>query len=392
MKKIALYIWAFLATTSLYAQNSIDDALLSIENNNTTLKALREQAQADKLGNRTGIFLPSPDFEFNYLWGAPTEIGNRTDVSVMQTLDFATIAGMRSRVANGQNGLVDLQYKADRMTLLLQAKQYCLDLIYYNALARELSVRLGHAQTIAKAYRDRLNSGDANALEFNKVQLNLSAVKGELARVQVERKALLSELKRLNGGVEITFADDQYPNVVLPLSFDGWFDGAQEKSPALQYVKQEVEVSKKQITLSKGLGLPSLSAGYMREKVVGEAYQGVSVGLSIPMWDNKNRVKQAKAALLAAESREVDTRLQFYGQLQNLYERVVGLNATAAEYRQDMIDVNSGALLRKALDAGEISLLDYIVEMGLYYDTMNRTLEAERDFQKAYAELSAVEL
>lgn len=391
MRKI-VYILALLATTSLYAQNSVDKVLLSIENNNTTLKALKEQSNADKLANRTGIFLSSPDIEFNYLWGTPGNVGNRNDIKVTQTLDFATIAGMRSRVADSQNGLVELQYKADRINVLLQAKQYCLDLIYYNALSVELRLRLGHAQTIADAYRDKLDRGDANALEYNKIQLNLSTVRGELARVEVERKALLSELKRLNGGVEIPFDDFQYPNVMLPVSFDSWFVAAQEKSPVLQYVKQEVEVSKKQVTLSKGMGLPSLSAGYMREKVVGQDYQGISVGLAIPMWDNKNRVKQARAALLAAESREVDSRLQFYGQLQNLYERVVGLNAAAVEYRKTLIDVNSGILLKKALDAGEISLLEYIVEIGLYYNTVNQTLEAERDFQKAFAELSSVEL
>jgi len=46
----------------------------------------------------------------------------------------------------------------------------------------------------------------------------------------------------------------------------------------------------------------------------------------------------------------------------------------------------------KALDVGEISLLNYIVEIGLYYDTVNQTLAAERDFEKALADLSAVEL
>lgn len=391
MRKI-IYILAIMATTSLYAQNSVDHVLLSIENNNTTLKALREQAQADKFENRTGIFLPSPEMEFNYLWGTPGNVGNRNDIKVTQALDFATISGMRSRLADSKNGLVDLQYKADRINTLLQAKQTCLDLIYYNALLKELEVRLEHAQTIETAFRDKLDSGDANALEYNKVKLNLSTVKGELARVSVERNALLSELSRLNGGVEIPFDGAQYQNVVLPLSFDDWFSVVQEKSPAMQYVKQEVEVRKDAITLSKGMGLPSLSAGYMRETVVGQNYQGISVGLSIPMWDNKNRVKQAKAALLAAESREADSRLQFYGQLQNSYERVVGLRAAALAYRNTLQDVNSNLLLKKALDAGEISLLDYIVEMGLYYNTINQALEAERDFQKAFAELSAVEL
>ena len=75
-----------------------------------------------------------------------------------------------------------------------------------------------------------------------------------------------------------------------------------------------------------------------------------------------------------------------------MYNRAFGLKLTADNYRKSLINVNNTDLLKKALDAGEISLLEYMVEIGLYYDTVNQALEAERDYQKAFAELSAVEL
>jgi hypothetical protein len=49
-------------------------------------------------------------------------------------------------------------------------------------------------------------------------------------------------------------------------------------------------------------------------------------------------------------------------------------------------------LLRKALDAGEISLLDYLLEVGFYYDAFYKMLEIERDYALAVAELTATEL
>ena len=57
---------------------------------------------------------------------------------------------MKSKVANEQNNLIEWQYKSDRMNILLEAKQYCIELIYYNALKQELDIRLKHAETIAK--------------------------------------------------------------------------------------------------------------------------------------------------------------------------------------------------------------------------------------------------
>ncbi|MDR0845315.1 MAG: TolC family protein [Tannerella sp.] len=379
-------------TGSTSAQNGVVAVLSSVEQNNTTLKALRESAEAQKLENRTGIYLANPEVEFNRLWGSPGAIGNRTDVSVTQSFDIPTVTGMKSRIAEGRNDMVEWQYKSDRLQILLDAKLDCIELIYYNALKKELDMRLDHAQALAGAYKEKLEQGDVNILEYNKAQLNLATVQGEMSRVDVERNALLQNLKRLNGGIAVLLEDAQYGEQAFPLHFDEWYAGAEQKNPVLAYVRQEVEVSRKQVNLSKAMGLPVFSAGYMSEKIVGEHYQGITLGVSIPLWENKNKVRQAKAAVRAAEFRETDSKQQFYSRLQTQYEQATGLKAVAAAYRKSIETLNSTALLKKALDAGEISLLDYIVEIGLYYETINRTLEAERDFQKSFAGLSAVEL
>ena len=383
---------ALFASISLNAQNNVTTALKAIEENNNTLKALKETVKAQKLENKTGIYLSNPEVGFNYLWGNPSTIGNRTDFSISQTFDIPTITGMKSKIADERNGLVEWQYKAERMNILLETKQYCLELIYLNALKKELEIRLQHAQTIAFGYQNRLNSGDANKLEFNKAQLSLSTITGEMARIDVERNTLLSQLKRLNGGLDISMDDYRFDQEQLPLNFDDWYQQAEQKNPILAYVKQEVLVSQKQVSLTKAKGLPTFSAGYMSENVVGQRFQGLALGVSVPLWENKNRVKQAKTAVVAAQARETDSKQQFYNQLQIQYNRALGLKNTAEAYRKSLTMTNSTELLKKALDAGEISLLNYMVELGFYYNMVNQTLEAERDYQKALAELSAVEL
>jgi outer membrane protein, heavy metal efflux system len=383
---------ALFASISLNAQNSVTTALKAIEENNKTLKALKATAEAQKLENKTGIYLSNPEAGFNYLWGNPADMGNRNDFNISQAFDIPTITGMKNKMANERNGLVEWQYKAERMRLLLEAKQYCMELIYFNALKKELEIRLQHAEAIAAGYQNRLNSGDANILEHNKAQLSLSAINGEIARIDVERNTLLSQLKRLNGGMDLIMDGYQFNQEQLPLNFDDWYVQAEQKNPILAYIKQEVVVSQKQVSLNKAMGLPKFSAGYMSEKVVGQKFQGLTVGVSVPLWENKNRVKQANAAVVAAQSRETDSKQQFYNQLQILYNRAFGLKNTAETYRKSLSMANSTVLLKKALDAGEISLLNYMVELGLYYNMVNQTLEAERDYQKALAELSAVGL
>ena len=88
MKAIFISILAFLVTAPVWAQNGMNDVLHAIEENNTALKALRESTDAEKLNNRTGIFLSNPEVEVGYLWGNPAEIGNRTDFSITQSVDI----------------------------------------------------------------------------------------------------------------------------------------------------------------------------------------------------------------------------------------------------------------------------------------------------------------
>ena len=392
MRKYIILIAVLAVAGPAAAQQTIDAVLQQIERNNTTLEALRKQTEADKLQNKTGITLPDPEVSFDYLWGDPSSIGNRKDFGVTQSFDIATIAGSRRRVADAQNGLLDVEYRAGRMAVLLEAKQTCIQLIYYNALKAELEQRLAHAQAVADFYDRQLADGNANRLEVNKARLSLSAAQGELRRNEVERTNLLAELQRLNGGEPIVFEQAAYAQPVLPQDFEAWYDEAAAANPVLAYARQNVELKRREMKLGKLSGLPQISAGYMSELVPESNFRGITLGLSVPLWSNRNRVKQAKAAVVAAELQQKDATVQFYERLRNQYGRTLGLQRTAGEYRKALAELDNTQLLRKALDAGEISLLDYIVELGLYYTTVDDALAAERDYELALTELQSVML
>ena len=390
--KIILTAILFLLKISMIvSQNNISEVLQSIEEKNSTLIALRKTAEAQMLENKTGIYLSNPEVDFGYLWGKPQLIGNRTDFSVMQVFDFPTISGMKSRLADKQNVSVKMLLKAERMSILLDAKLLCLDLIYYNSIVEELEQRLSHAYLIVEIYEKRLSEGDANMLDLNKAQLNLLNSQSELQRIEVEREAVLSKLIQLNGGEDISLNDQHFEAILIP-SFEEWYAHAEQINPVLSFVRQEVEVSKDFARISKTKRLPTFSAGFMSEKIVGETFQGIKVGISVPLWENKNQVAHAKALVNAAEARRVDGIQKFHIEVKNQYSRAIGLNEIAQNYRKLLNSSNSADLLQKALDAGAISLLNYFTEIALYYNTVNLALEAERDFQKAVAELLAVEL
>lgn len=386
-RSIIILFSVILSLCRVHAQSTIDDILQEIETNNTTLSALRQQSEADKIGNKTGIYLENPEVEFHYLWGSPSVIGQRTDISASQSFDFPTAYNYKRKLAEGKNSQVDIQYESERKNVLLDAQKVCIELVYLLHLQDERNKRLQHAEEIAIAYQAKYDKGDVNILEKNKAHLNLlNAKKGAESGI-VEIEALSAELKRLNGGSPIVLNDITYSPVLIDPDFDQWYTNMQSKSPELQYVQKEILLGKQEEKLTRAMNLPKFSAGYMSEKTSDEHFQGVMVGISIPLWENKNTVKRIKAQTIASSQLEYDTKIRLYNQMKERYDKARSLQAILADYRETLSSVNSSALLLKALETGEISLIEYMMELSVYYDTVDNILQTERDLQSLVADL-----
>jgi outer membrane protein TolC len=386
----ALIILVFCLTTgfsTILAQGSVDRIVAEIEKNNTGLSALRKKAEAQKLGNHSGIYLKNPDVGFNYLWGSPTLIGNRTDLSIEQTFDFPTAYRYKNRIADGRDQQVDLDYQQQKLGLIRQVRLLCIDLAHTNALEKDFSVRLENARSIVKSYQAKYDQGDAGILELNKVRLNFLGIQKEYEANRIEYQSLLAELAYLNGGIVIEWTESTYPSREIPADFEQWYQKAETGNPLLTWLKKELEISRQQEKLQLAMGLPKFSTGYLSEKIVGEHFQGITLGMSLPLWENKNAVKQAKAQSLAVQDVERDRKLILYNQLKMLHGKAIAQKKSVDDYRMALQNIDNGGFLKTALEAGEISLIDYILELSLYYESQTRLLTAERDLNRVVAEL-----
>ena len=351
---------------NLFAQNTIDNVLTEVEKNNTSLSAFRKTTDADKIGNKTGLAPQNPEVEFNYLWGNPSAIGNRTDFSVKQSFDFPTAYSYKNQISSLKNEQAELEYKKQRNEVLFQTRVVCLKLTQINALQLELTKRHADAQQVADAYSAKFNAGDVGVLDYNKAQINLLTVTKERENIEIERNALLSELTMLNGGNAINFTDSLFAMQTIPADFEQWFTSVEANNPLLQWVKQEIAIAEKQSKLNAAMSLPKFYAGYMREKVVGEQFQGMTLGITIPLWENKNTVKYAKAQTIALQSFETDAKLQFYNEMKATHTKVIALQNGVADYRNKLTLYSNSTLLEKAFNKGEISLTEYMYELSLY--------------------------
>lgn len=388
MKRIIYSIlFLFILSGHIDAQNGIEVMLQNIEANNTTLKAYREKADADKIGNKTGINMENPEVEFGYLWGSPADEGKRVDLSVTQSFDFPTAYRYKSQLSDGKNKQLDLLYDQQRREILQEARNYCVELIYRMKADKELKERLRSAKELADAYAKRFEQGDIDILERNKTRLDYLNAEKAVQMNEVELNLVKSELTRMNAGQPLSVDFLSYPDYMLPLNFIEWFERIKENNPSLRYNAQEVELSRKQEQLTRALNLPKFSLGYTSERVSGTTFQGIAVGVSIPLWEGKNTVKHQKAQTLALQMQHDDSKLQFRNTLKNQYDKTYKLSQLLKEYQDALDTTNSRDLLKKALEKGQLSLINYLLELSVYYDTVDKYLETERDYHQGIAQL-----
>ena len=389
MKPTVILLSIFILHGSkLLSQSTIDNIIAEVEKNNTTLSALRKNADAELIGNKTGLYLENPEFAFNYLWGSPTDIGTRTDISVLQSFDFPSAYSYRNQISEYQNEQVELEYQRQRKAILFHTRLICNDLIFHNALKSEMNKRIANARSIADSYKSKYDIGEASILEYNKARVNLLNINKDAESADIERDALMSELKSLNGGVYIEFTDTVFQPQTLDDDFEQWYLQAELNNPLLQWLKQEIAIRHKQEKLNSALSLPKFQAGYMSEDIPGQEFQGITFGLSVPLFENKNAVKYAKAKTIAMQSAESDTRFQFYNNLKALHNKAISLQRSLNDYRSMVEMFSSSALLQKAFEKGEIPLTEYIYELSIYYETFNKMLALERDLNMTIVELN----
>ena len=231
MKRVIFMIILALTIPGLGAQDIYERVLADIETNSLTLITLREQLEADKLEINSGRFLSNPEVEFGYLWGKPSSIGNRMNYSIAQSIDFPLVYARKSSIARQQEANAELGYREERAIVLLEARENLVELLYINAMAAEYSYRIANAEAVADMFRKRMDSGASTVQEYNKANINLATVRREASNNELEREAVLSRLRALNGGVDVIFDDSLFVGSELPASFNDWFVEMETNNP-----------------------------------------------------------------------------------------------------------------------------------------------------------------
>lgn len=374
------------------AQSGIGEVLKSIEANNKTLQAGQQLNESQKLEAKTGKFLPNPTVELNQLWADRNVGGNSYEFAAVQSFDFPTTYFNKNKLSKLKINTADHQYAVTRQEILLKAQQTCQEIIYLRKQHALLEKRLHNAEQLEQLYRERLALGDANQMEYNKIQLEKVNANNASRRNAAALRAQLELLQSLNGGLPIEFSDTAYAMPTALPAYEELESAYLAADPNLKSLNSESESAQREIKVNRALTLPKFDLGYRRNGGSSETLNGFRIGMSIPLWENRNTVKQAKAKAEYAVLNLEDNTQTLKATLRDLYLQAQALETSCNEYAQTISMQRTEDLLNRALISGQISMVDYFVEISLLYDSIQNYLDIEKEYQNVMAQLLQYQL
>lgn len=388
MKQFIVIATLASAVLSASGQNSIDEVLRSIEANNKELQANGQLTVSKKLEAKLDNNLPDPSVSYVHQYGNREGMGIQGELVASQSFDFPSVYVQKNKLAKSKAASYDRQGAEFRQQILLQAKELCLDLVLLNQQKALLDQRRQNAEQLSELYATRLQSGDANILETNKINLELLNAKTEARMNEATRIAKLQELATLNGGIAIEFTDTAYTPVKELLSFEELRSEAVTSNPQLLTLKSEQIAAQRQLSVNKSKGLPGFELGYrLNTATGGERFNGFLVGVTIPLFSNRNNVRQAKAQSLYTDLQLESTTSMVESELRQLYNQSLALRTSMDEYNTVLKSQNNLALLNKAIQIGQISMIEYFVDVTTLYQSMQNYMQLQNEYQKVMAQL-----
>lgn len=392
MKRLSLYIISCFITVAAIAQNNVDSVVKQVEGNNKSIQANKKYWQAKQAEYKTGLTPYDPTVEYDYMWGSPVGAGNQRDFSVTQRLDFPSAYKRKKELSGQQIAQTNLQQQVYRQDILLEAKLLSLQVIYLNKKGAELSRRLINTQKLVQDYEKKLNKGDVIILDVNKAKLQLLNIQNEVKLNENEKQVLLTKISELNGGIPIVINDTIYPFVPTIPDFEILDSTIEANDPIIKVYEQEKKILQQQIAVQKAMNLPKIETGYHSQGILGQSYKGFHAGISIPLWENKNKLNAAKSNLEYANSNAETHRLNHRLENKQYYDQLDVRLKMVQEYKELLSTLNNTTLLNKALSLGQITIIQYFYDESFYFTAYDKYLQAEWEYQQAVARLYKFQL
>lgn len=392
--RIIGFIITVAAFSSLHVSaQGYGDMLREVASNNPEVASAINMLAGEAESLRSENNLPDPEIGFDYLWGSKG-VGDKYGVSVSQSFDWPGLYRARANASKSNISAMAMLAQAKYLDKMMEVERLFIDIVGARKRMSLYDESMRLLDSLMVKYRKGAANGEFTRLDVNKIRLSRLSVSRSRAAVGVELDMLEQSLLAANGGKSchhILEALTDYENVSLH-SESEYLALVEQYDPQVRSGSLLDRYRSDMVRVAKMGYMPSFSIGYSHENESGEKFNGITVSMTLPFFSNRHKVKAARFAAQASLSDLSAVVFDKTAAMRADYVSAVSLKRELDDYDEVFGNDEYMTLLKKALDGGEMSLLDYIREMQYYLDEMSAMLSTEYELQLVLARLNRYSL
>ncbi len=334
--------------------------------------------------------LSDPELGGEYMW-MPKGVDNRWNVGIEWGFEWFGVYGARKNEARAQADAFSVLAEATEVT---QRQAVISALTNYRLQLRKLELieKMAAANVdMLELTRQQEKGGQISRIDANKLAIEV----GRFAvRIEDERQSLIEATQALSllaGGMDVSewlsqLVGDFILATPLP-DLETVLQNAR-KLPAVRAAVAQTEAARRGVGVAKAEGGPGLTFGYKHLFEDGMHFNGVSVGVTLPIFSNRGKVEAAKMRQLQAEFEASATERQEEATALALWQRADALRSQLEPLRQVFDMTDNYDLLKQQYEQGQISLHEYQGDKLYFLEAELEYLDLQARYATALADLT----
>lgn len=394
MKRTFITVALTLATYVSVMASDFDRALNILVSNNLEAKINSRRGEAEIETLKSENILEGPEAEFSRVWGTNEEVGNKMAISVSQGFDWPGLYAARRKAIRTAESALEFLRQSTMLETRRDARMLLVDYIHNSQLIEIQQLYAARLDSMESYYKKASEEGLETKLDYNKTVIERIGIHRDLHQLERDRQALLVKIQAFNGGISpeeiLSIIGNEYPTVNKSHLLSS-IQLIEERDPGIAAARFQETAARQNMKVEKLSGLPGFSVGYEHETELGGGFNGFSVGIKLPSWSRKH---SRKAALIEAELAAGDLEIALRQRKADFESDLAQLDYyehSISEYEPIVKDESPLILLRKALEAQQITLLNYMDEANYFLQAHRDYLDLVYEYQLTVARLSYYE-
>lgn len=361
LKSLSIFLFILIGNSLSAQQIMTYDELISVgKNQNLHLKQARFETAYHEKNSRANLGLAPTDFsvEFGKINGDLSD----EKISISQKIPFPTYFQKQRNVNQQRIKTAKIQEKLSEQIFEKNIAEEYVAWQYWQLKRAILTKNLKiYEDFLAKASL-RFEKGESNRAEVSMAKIRFQNLKNEALFIETQLQSIRLNLQNLLQ-IETSIEPKTEQDFFLPKKQIG------TTSAQIEVEKEKLLTTHMQVEVEKTKRLPEFSVGYFNQsfkEMNDKRYQGMMVGLAVPIFSGNIRSNIASAEVLVQmqENQLQIEQKNWLNQVQQISNEIDALDEVLGSYQ--LVQWPETQLLQQTISqqllSGEINYLDWVVQ------------------------------